>query len=243
MSLEVNNSCLDAKHISKKSIWDIFEHELMHHFPYGTLSVTCALILVSLIHVFFTSNIIHATTHCNHGDTCHTLSDLNILFHSFHFTHILFAASGAMVTFYRYSKNTFAGIIVGIVASTIFCTLSDILLPYLAGNLLGVSMELHICFKSELTNILPFLLVGVLNGLIISRGKEEHSDNHSVSLHFFHTFISAMAAIFYAMGHGLSAFHNYFGMFFILMLLAILIPCTLSDVVVPIFCARMVKNQ
>ena len=245
MSLEVNNSCLDAKNISKKSIWDIFSHELMHHLPYGTLSVACALMLLSMIHVFFTANMVEAQIHHvhDHAGSCGMSSGLDILFHSFHFTHILFAASGAMVTFYRYSKNIMAGVFIGVVSSSIFCTLSDVLLPYLAGELMGVSMELHICFRTELSNIIPFLLVGVINGLIVSQWKDEHSESHSVSLHFFHTFISAMAAIFYAIGHGLSGFHEFFGVFFILMLIAVVIPCTLSDVVFPVLWARMVQKK
>ncbi|HSW76306.1 MAG TPA: hypothetical protein VLG50_04650 [Candidatus Saccharimonadales bacterium] len=244
MSLEVNNSCLDAKHISKKSIWEIFSHELMHHLPYGTLSVASALMLLSMVHVFFTANLASSLPHVhNHAQACGMTSGLDILFHSFHFTHILFAASGAMVTFYRYSKNIMAGIFIGVVSSSIFCTLSDVLLPYLAGELMGVSMDLHICFSTELANILPFLFVGVINGLIVSAWKDEHSESHSVSLHFFHTFISAMAAIFYAIGHGLSGFYEYFGIFFILMLIAVVIPCTLSDVVFPVLWARMVQKK
>lgn len=245
MSLEVNNSCLDAKHVSHKSIWNIFSHELMHHLPYGTLSVACAMMLLSMVSVFFVSHDVSSVAHHvhDHGGACGFSSGMDILFHSFHFTHILFAASGAMVTFYRYSKNVVAGIILGIFSSVVFCTVSDILLPYAAGEFLGVHMDLHICFSSELANILPFLFVGVINGLIISRGKEEHADAHSISLHFFHTFISAMASIFYAIGHGLPDFYAYFGTFFILMLVAIVIPCTLSDVVVPILWARMVQKQ
>lgn len=245
MSLEVNNSCLDAQHVSHKSIWNIFSHELMHHLPYGTLSVACALMFLSMVSVFFVSHdaaSLGVHTHDHATGACGMSSGMDILFHSFHFTHILFAASGAMVTFYRYSKNVVAGVLLGIFSSVVFCTVSDILLPYAAGTLLGVSMDLHICFSSELANILPFLFVGVLNGLIISRGKEEHADAHSVSLHFFHTFISAMSSIFYAMGHGLPDFYAYFGTFFMLMLLAVVIPCTLSDVVVPIIWARMVKK-
>ncbi len=247
MSLEVNNSCLDAHRVSRKSIWDIFSHELMHHLPYGTLSVACALMFLSMVSVFFVGSDAHALGHHAHDHAhdgaCGLNSGMDILFHCFHFTHILFAASGAMVTFYRYSKNVAAGIVIGILSSAVFCTLSDILLPYAAGTLLGVEMDLHICFSSELSNILPFLVVGVMNGLIISRGKEEHADAHSVSLHFFHTFISAMASIFYAIGHGLPNFYAYFGMFFMLMLVAVVIPCTLSDVVVPVLWARMVQKK
>lgn len=243
MSLEVNNSCLHEHRVSRKSIWQIFSHELMHHLPYATLAVASAMMLLSMISVFFVgshSEMLHSSMDHVHDHAACAQSGMDILFHSFHFTHILFAASGAMVTFYRYSKNMAAGIFAGIISSVVFCTLSDILLPYAAGSLLGVSMELHICFSSELNNIVPFLFAGVLNGLIIVRGKEEHVDGHGLSLHFCHTFISAMAAIFYAMGHGLPNFYDYFGMFFILMLLAIVIPCTLSDVVFPIFWARKV---
>ena len=52
-----------------------------------------------------------------------------------------------------------------------------------------------------------------------------------------------MAAIFYAIGHGLAGFHEFFGVFFILMLIAVVIPCTLSDVVFPVLWARMVQKK
>jgi len=244
MSLEVNTSCLQAHNISRKSIWEIFSHELVHHLPYGTLSVALALMLLSMISVLFGLAAISAHhVHDHAHDACGMVSGMDILFHSFHFAHILFAASGTMVTFYRYSKNVVAGILVGVVSSVVFCTIADILLPYAAGRLLGVEMDLHICFRSELANIIPFLAIGVINGMIIPRGKEGHTEDHSASLHFIHTFISAMASIFYAIGHGLENFHEHLGMFFVLMLVAVVIPCTLSDVVVPIIWARMVNKK
>jgi hypothetical protein len=249
MSLEFNNSCVQAGHLSKKSLWNIFSHELMHHLPYGTLSVACAMMLLTMIAVLWPAGSVEAfdvaQECCEHGHDS-MMSAFDILFHSFHFTHILFAASGAMVTFYRYSNNVVYGIFVGIITSSVFCTLSDILLPYAAGSLLGVDMDLHICFSSELTNIVPFLLIGVINGFIISRtshASDNHGHQHSISLHFFHTFISAMASIFYTMGHGLPNFYEYFGLFFLLMLVAVVIPCTLSDVVFPILWAKMVKAK
>ena len=124
MSLEVNNSCLDVHHVSRKSIWDIFSHELMHHLPYGTLSVACALMVLSMVSVFFVPDAHalahHAVQHSHDHGSCGMVSGMDILFHSFHFTHILFAASGAMVTFYRYSKNVVAGILLGIFSSVVF---------------------------------------------------------------------------------------------------------------------------
>lgn len=245
MSLEVNTSCLQEHHISQKSMWQIFAHELVHHLPYGTVSVAFALMLLSMITVLFGLSDISHHNHVHDGvdHACGMLSGLDVLFHSFHFAHILFAASGTMVTFYRYSKNLWAGIFIGVVSSVVFCTIADILLPYAAGRLLGVDMELHICFRSELANILPFLGVGVINGIIIPRGKEGHTEHHSSSLHFIHTFISAMASIFYAIGHGLENFYDYLGIFFVLMLITVVIPCTLSDVVAPVLWARMVNKK
>ena len=51
----------------------------------------------------------------------------------------------------------------------VFCVLSDVVLPYFSGKILGVDMEFHICFHRELENVLPFLCMGILNGLILRK--------------------------------------------------------------------------
>src|SRR3990167_6676272 len=88
MSLEVNNSCLDVQHVSHKSIWNIFSHELMHHLPYGTLSVASALMFLSMVSVFFiahdTSSLVHHAHDHAHDGPCGLTSGMDILFHSFH---------------------------------------------------------------------------------------------------------------------------------------------------------------
>lgn len=236
-------------HKRDESLWSCFKHELMHHLPYATMSVALALMIVSLINVFFDSGIVactlpaaHNHVHgamCNHSHS----SGMDVLFHSFHFMHILFATTGTMITFYRYSKRFFMGILIGSVSSMIFCTLSDILLPYVAGSMLGVQMELHICFATELANIVPFLLVGLINGIVMSYSDEYMTEQNSLTLHFWHTFISAMASIFYAIGHGLPNYYDHLGMFFMLMVVAVIIPCTLSDVVAPILFARATDTK
>jgi len=241
---EVQNSvvCAGEHDYQNQTIWQSFYQELLHHFPYATLSVALALMLLTVMNVFFNDGLVAATvTACSDG-CCHT-SGLDILFHSFHFIHILFATSGTIVTFRRYSDKIFIGLLVGTLSSMVFCTLSDVLLPYAAGRLLGIEMDLHICFASELSNILPFLLVGLLNGWVMTQLPELRTQNNSLFLHFLHTFISAMASIFYAVGHGLSDFYMYFGMFYLLMVVAVIIPCTLSDVIAPIFFARYINKQ
>jgi hypothetical protein len=227
-----------------QTIWQSFYHELLHHFPYATLSVALALMLLTLINVFFNAGIgaHEIASACSH-DGCSHSSGLDILFHSFHFIHILFATSGTIVTFRRYSDKIWAGLFVGMLSSMVFCTLSDVLLPYAAGRFLGIEMDLHICFASELSNILPFLFVGILNGWVMTQLPEFITKENSLFLHFLHTFISAMASIFYAVGHGLSDFYTYLGMFYLLMVVAVVVPCTLSDVIAPIFFAKFMSKK
>jgi hypothetical protein len=230
--------------VKTKQWWDIFKSELIHHFPYGTLSVACAFMLLSIMNIFFSGGISDCVSHA-HCCTDHAHSSgMDVLFHTFHFIHIIYAASGAMLMYYKYTeRQLFKAILIGIFSSIGFCTISDILLPYAAGLLLGVEMNLHICFFSELQNIIPFLVIGILNGVAIAKIYDKNKENSSLQLHFFHTFISAMASIFYAVGNGLVDFHQHLGLFFLLMLVAVVLPCTLSDVVAPLFFARVLDEK
>jgi len=234
--------------VKKRNWWAIFRSELIHHFPYGTLSVACAIMLLGLINVFFNGGVSECVEVAHHvHDHAHVhshSSGMDVLFHTFHFIHIIYAASGAMLMYYRYAEKNFVkGVIIGVLSSFCFCTLSDILLPYAAGMVLGVEMDLHICFYSELWNIIPFLFVGILNGIAMAKVYENDKESTSLKLHFFHTFISAMASIFYAVGHGLVDYHEHLGAFFFLMLIAVVLPCTLSDVAAPLFFARVLQDE
>lgn len=232
-----------------KDLIKVFKDELQHHLPIATMSVAMAIMIISFINVFFENGIVACTVADVHSvaehvhDACEHNSGMDVLFHSFHFIHILFATSGTMLTFYRYSNSKFLGLVIGTISALVFCTFSDILLPYTAGSLLGVNMELHICFSSELSNVLPFLFIGLLNGIIMSKSEKFLTEENSLFLHFWHTFISALASIFYALGHGLPNYYDHFGLFFLLMIVAVVLPCTLSDVVAPILFARMIQKK
>ncbi len=240
---QITAGCANSHNHENQTMWQSFYHELLHHFPYATLSVALALMLLTLITVCCNFDAHAVASACTHDSCGGHSSGLDILFHSFHFIHILFATSGTIVTFRRYSDKMFAGLLVGTLSSMVFCTLSDVLLPYVAGRLLGIDMDLHICFATELSNILPFLCVGLFNGWVMTQLPEFRTQENSLFLHFLHTFISAMASIFYAVGHGLSDFYSYLGMFYLLMVVAVIIPCTLSDVIAPIFFAKFVSKK
>jgi hypothetical protein len=205
-------------------------NELICHLPWATFSVGFGFILLSIIH-FAGLSVSESSS----------IAGYNILFHSFHFLHIVYAVVGTLVTFSRFSTKFLSGIILAIISPSFFCTMSDIALPTLAGNILGAKMEMHVCFFSELHNIVPLLLVGLVTGVALSIHYKSSLKVFSLGSHFVHILISSMAALFYMASHGFAEWYESMGILFIFMVIAIIIPCTLSDIVVPWYFARVKK--
>lgn len=207
--------------------------ELMCHLPYAFFSVALGLSILSFVS-YFTMNGWEQDVVQDGADT---------LFHSFHFMHIAFAATGTLITFFRFSKNVFRALLVGVLSSTFFCLLSDVFLPYIGGMVFGMDMHLHICFQSELANVLPFLFVGVINGFVMSRHEAARQASYSTFSHFAHIFISSLASIFYLVSHGFFHWQDHIGYVFLVLIVAVVVPCTLSDVVVPMLIAKADKKK
>lgn len=202
--------------------------ELVHHLPYAIFSVAFALSIVSLFSFIARG----------FGDPVVMHKGFKMLFHCFHFMHLVFAATGTIVMFRRFSRNVVSALIVGTLSPIIFCTLSDSILPYLGGRALGVDMSFHLCFFTEIVNVIPFLVVGIINGWILSGHHSSKQGFYSVFSHSGHILVSSLAATFYLVAHGFTDWHKQIGAVFIFILIAVVIPCTLSDVVVPMSFAR-----
>lgn len=201
-----------------------FIEELMHHLPYAIVSVACGMIILSLINFLVPANTVNSNGY-------------HSLFHSFHFLHILFASTGTIITFSRFSNNLVKTLLVGIISPAFFCILSDVFFPFLAGKILGANIDLHICFHEEWQNVVPFLIVGLLNGLLLRRYGSKTLAIFSVSSHFAHILISSLAGLFYMVSNGFTNWYPQMGMLYLLLIFAIVIPCTLSDVIVPMYFA------
>ena len=207
---------------------ELLVHELAHHFPYAVFSVALSFIGAALLSYF------------SFGATVQVIEvGADMLFHAFHFLHIVFASTGAVLTFFRYSKAVFKGVILGALNAAFFCILSDIFMPYLVGRALGVTMELHICFMHELHNIIPFLLVGVFNGWVLSKHHTGKKSFYALWSHFTHILVSSLASMIYIISHGMHNWMPFMGVLFFLLVIAVVVPCTLSDVVVPVYAARL----
>lgn len=207
--------------------------ELLCHLPYAIYSVAFSLIILSFFSVFFLYN----------ADAVVAKKSSKILFHCFHFMHIVFAATGTIVTFFRFSKNYIRGLLVGILSPTFFCILSDAVLPYLGGTVLGVPMKFHMCFFTEPHKVVPFLIVGIINGFVMSKHHESKQGGYSLSSHATHIFVSSLASTFYLISHGFTHWYSAIGNVFIMLIIAVVVPCTLADVVVPMTIAGKKCNS
>lgn len=203
-------------HPGQGSVSDMLGHELMSHFPYALFAVATSLIAVSLF------SFTNASHNALHG-----------LFHALHFLHILFAATGTVVAYRKYGGGLLGSLLVGTVVPAIFCTLSDAVMPYFGGKLFGVHMHFHWCFRDHALTVLPFLVLGVFNGVLMSMHDDARQTNYMVTSHFAHIFISAFASTVYLISHGFTAWQDHLAYVFVFLLCAVLIPCTFADVVVP----------
>lgn len=202
--------------------------ELAYHFPYAIYAVALTIAMCSL-YILGSAGVSHR--------------NLDLLFHTFHFMHIVFAATGTLITYFRFSRNMVGALIVGLIVPSIFCVLSDVVMPYYGGRMLGIDMDWHICFASELHNVLPFLFMGMLNGFVLSRHDMARQEVYSIVSHFTHILVSSLASAFYLIAHGFDTWYLNIGSFFLFLIIVVVVPCTLGDVVVPMFFARMRQDN
>jgi len=180
------------------------------------------------------------------GFLLHTKQDhhfLHSLFHNFHYLHLVFAGTGTVLIFRKYSKSLLWAVVAGFIIPAIFCTLSDSILPYLGGWYLSLDMRFHWCFIEHLDKVLPFLTIGVLNGFVMSSHGKASQFLYSTGSHFAHILISSMASILYLASFGFSDFHQSIGFVFLYLIGCVLIPCSLADLVVPMMFARKVNKR
>lgn len=201
-----------------ESLWE----ELTAHFPYAIISVALSIITLSLL---------------TYG--AFTVKDARKFFHIFHYLHLLFSGTGVILIFRKYSKNVPLGLALGFLVPAVFCTLSDSILPFAGGIYLGLPMHFHICFWDHLRIVLPFLAFGILNGFVMSSNSEGKALFYSTGSHFLHVFISSLASILYFFSYGFESWYSQIGFVFVFLIGAVLIPCSLADIVVPMIFAYL----
>lgn len=183
-------------------------HELKHHLPFTAFATIIAIILVIFLQYLFQKQISEN------------------LFEIFHPLHVVASSIVTAGIFYKYKSKVIYALLIGITGSIIIGSLSDIILPWLGGSLLNLGTSFHLLLIEKPVLILLSGLIGSSIGI---------STKITEMPHFIHVFLSVFASLFYLLAFSQIFNTFYFIASFFIVLIAVIIPCCISDVLFPFF--------
>jgi len=155
-------------------------------------------------------------------------------FHTLHPAHMLLSAIVTAAMFRLHRGGIGASIAVGLVGSAGICAISDIVFPYVGGTLLGAKMTLHVCLLEHPWLVILPGLVGATIGTLTGRWTK--------CPHAAHVLISTLASLFYLMAFGEVDWLPMFPLVFVVLFIAVWVPCCTSDIIFPLLFTRRIKN-
>jgi hypothetical protein len=192
-------------------------YELKRHAPFTAFGALTGVILMGIIILVRFSS-----------ETSHTI------FHLLHPLHIVLSALVTTAMYRRYGGGVTAAVGIGFVGSIAICSTSDIVFPYLGGALLGFPITFHVCIIEHMWLIILSALAGIAIGLIWPRTKFPHAG---------HVLLSTWASLFYLIAFGMADWVALLPFVFLILFLAVWIPCCVSDIVFPLLFVRKKKNR
>ena len=193
-------------------------YELKRHAPFTAFGALTGIILMSIVILIGLSS-----------ETSHTI------FHFLHPAHIVLSALVTTAIYRRYMGGIAAAVGIGFVGSVAICSISDIVFPYVGGVLLGFPITFHVCFIEYPWLIALSALAGIAIGLAWSRTKFPHTG---------HVLLSTYASLFYLTTFGTPAdWFPLFPLVFLILFVAVWIPCCVSDIVFPLLFVKKKKHR
>jgi len=151
------------------------------------------------------------------------------IFEGFFISHLFFAALTPASLLAKYKRALWLGVFVAVLTSSITCTLSDIVLPYLGGIALGYDMHFHICIIEEPLTAWSFIIGGALLGFLLSSSLRKLSR----FTHGLHILLSSTAAGMYLITYGVEVISIKALIFLPILIISVLVPCVMNDIGVP----------
>jgi len=156
-------------------------------------------------------------------------------FHILHPAHLLLSSAVTATMFRRHGGNVLPAVAIGIGGAIAICTISDIVLPHLGGAALGGSMTLHIeIIEHPWLALLPALAGAAAGALALRWTRCPHAA---------HVLISTLASLFYLIGFGELDWLPMFPLVFVVLFIAVWVPCCASDIIFPILFMRKIKRH
>lgn len=191
--------------------------ELKEHTPFTALAVGVAILIVVFFQYVLKQEI---------GED---------VFHVFHFLHVIVSAMATGALYYRYRPNFVKAFLVGMSGAIVIGSLSDVVFPYLGVLVLDAHLHFHLPLIEETFSTLLFAGLGSFAGIVTRTTKVPH---------FSHVFLSVFASLFYILVFSSGFAPIYFLAAFLIVFVAVIIPCCLSDIVFPfIFIKKNTENK
>jgi hypothetical protein len=182
--------------------------ELKEHIPFTALGALTGIIITVIVVL---------------GDVPHHVS--YTIFHTLHPVHVLLSALVTTAMYMRYKKGkVWVVILIGWTGAIGMATISDAMIPHLGGHLLHAQMEFHVPFIEEWW-INLFALAGIAIGYWRQTTKIPHLG---------HVLLSTWASLFYIMAFGIADWIPLLPFIFLILFVAVWIPCCMSDIVYPL---------
>ncbi len=156
-------------------------------------------------------------------------------FHWAHILHIFFSAAAGAAIFRSYRDSVLKAIPVAAVSAVLLCTLSDILVPYIGLKAAGFDAHLHLCAAEHPVRVAASALLGVAAGLAGLRFFEHCNKG----FHLIHLLISTAASALYLLDTMQHADLQVAAIITATLFFALLLPCLIGDVLVPLLFVRM----
>lgn len=194
--------------------------ELLHHLPYSAVGVAAALgILLGFEKMGWGGKAL-------------------LQFHSMHGLHIFLGSLVASALYWEYEKKIFKVLLVGFVIPIFTCTLSDIVVPYFGGVLFGKAATLHVDAIEEPFVVYGAGLAGFILGILFLRWVKKGTE----FAHLAHVLISSLASLLYLVSFTPILWRYSTFLAFIITLIAVWLPCCLSDIVFPLLFTKGGKS-
>lgn len=148
------------------------------------------------------------------------------IFYTLHPIHVILSAIVTTALYRRYRGGIWTAIGIGFVGSVGIGTLSDIVMPYLGGSVIGLPLTFEVGFIAHPEVIIPAAFTGIAIGLLRPETRFPHAG---------HVLVSTWASLFYITTFsGIAIEPLRFPLIFIVLFLAVWLPCCMSDIVFPL---------
>jgi hypothetical protein len=183
--------------------------ELARHAPFTSLGALTGIIVMVIIVL---SNVSTQVSHT--------------VFYTLHPIHVVLSALVTTAMYRKYSLGKlWVAILVGYTGSIGIATISDAIIPYLGGSLLGINIGFEVPFIEKWWLVNPMALIGIAIGYWKPTTKFPH---------YGHVLLSTWASLFYFTAFGVARWLPLLHFIFLFLFLAVWLPCCLSDIVFPL---------